>query len=187
LHLLFDVLKQMQDYSWKLLLVGSGQLESEIRERWMTELPERIVQVPAVPYEQVVRYLRCFDIFVLATYTTKNVSEQFGLALAQAMMLGIASIGTRCGAIPDTIGPDGTLIEQHDAEGLKQALQNFVTSPARRQHAAAAGREYALKNYTVERIASRYLDAFEKARSYHDAGRDMTSDSLGLESLGRKI
>jgi glycosyltransferase involved in cell wall biosynthesis len=184
LHLLFEALKRLREHPWKLLIVGSGELEKEIRECWMTELPGRIVHVPAVPYEQVPRYLCCLDVFVLATYTTQNVSEQFGLALAQAMMTGVACIGTRCGAIPDTLGPSGTIVEQHDVEGLTQALQMLLTSARLREQAAAAGRKHALSNYTVERIAASYLEAFEKVRHYHTTS-DTTSSALELETTAR--
>jgi glycosyltransferase involved in cell wall biosynthesis len=185
LRLMFEALRCIPRCPWKLLLVGSGPLESEIRERWMAQLPGRIVFVPAVPYEQVARYLRCLDIFVMASYTTPTVSEQFGLALAQAMMLGIASIGSRCGAIPDTLGPAGTVVEQHDAEGLKRVLENWLTSPANRAGAGMASREYALQSYAVERVAARYLSVFENARSYRNSRHERTSETLELESLGR--
>jgi L-malate glycosyltransferase len=186
LRLLFEALGDLQHYPWKLLLVGSGPLEQEIREKWMPGLPGRVVLVPAVPYEQVNRYFRCLDIFVLPSQTTPTWKEQFGLALAQAMMLGIASIGSDCGAISDTLGPGGAIIQQHDAEGLRQALENFLTTPTLRARAATAGREFALQNYTVEGVAARYLDAFEKARCHH-AGRDTTSETLKLESIGRRV
>jgi len=141
LRVLFQALAELQNYAWKLLLVGSGPLEQEIRERWMTRLPGRVVLVNAVPYEQVPRYLRCTDIFVLASQSTPVWKEQFGLALAQAMMLGIASIGSRCGAIPDTVGPGGAVIEERDSEGLKRILENWLTSPSRRVGAGTTGRK----------------------------------------------
>ncbi len=186
LRLLFEALGKLLCYPWKLLLVGSGPLEEEIRERWMATLPGRVVLLPSVPYEQVSRYLRCTDIFVLASQSAPAWKEQFGLTLAQAMMLGIASIGSNCGAIPDTLGPGGTIVEQHDAERLKQALEKFLTSPTSRQRAATAGREFALQNYTVERVAARYLEVFEKARN-HNAGRYVSREAPELESIGRKI
>jgi glycosyltransferase involved in cell wall biosynthesis len=108
------------------------------------------------------------------------------LALAQAMMLGIASIGSRCGAIPETLGPGGAIIQQQDAEGLRQALETFLISPIRRADAATAGREFALQNYTVAGVAVRYLDALERARCHH-AGRDTTSETLKLESIGHGV
>jgi glycosyltransferase involved in cell wall biosynthesis len=187
LRLLFEALGKLLCYRWKLLLVGSGPLEHEIRERWAATLPGRVVLLPSVAYENVPRYLRCTDIFVLASQSAPAWKEQFGLTLAQAMMLGIACIGSNCGAIPDTLGPGGTIVEQHDAEGLKQALENFLISPTCRHRAANAGREFALQNYTVERIAARYLEVFEKARNYHSAGRNVSSEALELESIGRRV
>jgi glycosyltransferase involved in cell wall biosynthesis len=169
LRVLFQALAELQNYAWKLLLVGSGPLEQEIRERWMTRLPGRVVLVNAVPYEQVPRYLRCTDIFVLASQSTPVWKEQFGLALAQAMMLGIASIGSRCGAIPETLGPGGAVIEQQDIDGLKRALENWLAFPAVRTHAAVTGREFALRNYTVDHVAERYLSAFDRIRSQSSA------------------
>lgn len=187
LRLLFEALLKLQQYPWKLLLVGSGPLEAEIRKRWMEMLPGRIVLRPAVAYEEVPRYLRCTDIFVLASHSTPVWKEQFGLALAQAMMSGAACIGSDSGAIPYTLGPGGTVIGQHDSEGLRRALENFLSSPTCRERAATAGREYALQNYTAEHIAERYLNAFDRARSFHTVRKDAAQEALELESLGRKI
>jgi glycosyltransferase involved in cell wall biosynthesis len=186
LGFLFQALSELQHHQWKLLLVGSGPLEAEIRQRWMAMLPGRIVFLPAVPYEEVARYLRCTDIFVLASQATPVWREQFGLTLAQAMMLGIASVGSNSGAIPDTLGRGGTIIDQQDGKGLRHALENFLTSPARRAHAAAVGREYAIENYTAEHIAERYLNAFDRAWSFHNVRHEAARD-LELNSSVRKI
>jgi glycosyltransferase involved in cell wall biosynthesis len=165
LRMLLEALGQLGSYPWKLMLVGKGPFESEIRERWMLEFPGRIVLVPAVPCQQVPQYLRCADIFVLASYSIPVWKEQFGLALAQAMLLGIPSIGSTSGAIPEVLGPGGLLFEEGRMEGLKHALEELLNSPARRQQLGALGREFALRNYSMESVGSRYLAAFERARS----------------------
>jgi glycosyltransferase involved in cell wall biosynthesis len=164
LRLLFEALSSLQNYPWKLLLVGSGPIESEIRQRWMAQIPGRIVLLPAVPYEQVARHLRCADIFVLASYSTPSWAEQFGLVLAQAMMLGVACLGSRSGAIPDVLGPGGLCFAEGNVGELAQALESLLDSPARRNQLAAQGRQFALQNYTAEGIAEKYLDVFERAR-----------------------
>lgn len=169
LRLLFEALLQLQNHPWKLLLVGSGPLDQEIRREWMARLPGRVVLVNAVRYEQVTRYLRCTDIFVLASQSTPAWKEQFGLALAQAMMLGIASIGSRCGAIPQTLGPEGRVFEQQDIAGLKRSLEDWLTSPTARTRSGMVGRDFALRNYTVEHVAQRYLTVFDSVRSQSSA------------------
>ena len=178
LALLVDALRGLQRYPWKLLLVGAGSLETEIRERWMVEFPGRIVLVPAVSYEKVPRYLRCVDILTLASYATPTWKEQFGLSLAQAMLLGIASIGSTSGAIPEVLGPGGILFEEGQKDGLATALETLLSSATRRQELGALGRQFALQNYSSESVAARYLDTFERARGRSMAGRQLSSETV---------
>jgi glycosyltransferase involved in cell wall biosynthesis len=161
---LFEALIPLQAHPWKLLLVGAGPLEKEIREQWMVRLPGRIVLVPAVPYEQVARYLRCVDIFVLASRSTPTWKEQFGLTLAQAMLTGIPAIGSSSGAIADVLGPGGITFQEGHSEELSKALESLLTSAELRQRYAKAGRALALENYTSEKVAAAYLAIFERAR-----------------------
>jgi L-malate glycosyltransferase len=178
LALLVDALRRLRRYPWKLLLVGAGSLETEIRERWMAEFPGRIVLVPAVSYEEVPRYLRCVDIFTLASHSTPTWKEQFGLSLAQAMLLGIACIGSTSGAIPEVLGPGGMLFEEGERDGLATALETLLSSATRRQELGALGREFAQRNYTSESVAARYLDTFERARRRSMTGRQLLSESV---------
>jgi L-malate glycosyltransferase len=177
LHLLIEALGRLTAHPWKLLLVGAGPLETEIHETWTAKFPGRIVLVPAVPYEEVPRFLRCADIFTLASYSTPTWKEQFGLGLAQAMLLGIASIGSTCGAIPDVLGPGGMLFEEGQSRDLTRALEILLTSETRRQELGLLGREFALRNYTSESVAAGYLGAFERARRSSKAGRQLLNET----------
>ena len=162
--LLLEALTKLESQPWKLLLVGSGPLENEIRERWMPKFPGRIVLVPAVAYDRVVRYLRCLDIFVLASYATPTWMEQFGLGLAQAMLLGIPSIGSTSGAIPEVLGLAGLTFEEKNVADLTNALEKLLSSQETRQELGVRARQFALQNYTTESVAARYLEVFESAR-----------------------
>jgi glycosyltransferase involved in cell wall biosynthesis len=182
LRLLLAELGRLQSFPWKLLLVGSGPLEEEIRQSWMLKLPGRIVLVSAVPYEQVARYLRCADIFVLPSFSTPSWMEQFGLALAQAMMLGVACIGSSSGAIPEVLGPAGLIFEERNTEELTRALEEFLGSRARREQDGARGREFALRNYTLEGVAARYKAVFERATGLCVA-KNLESQAASLDSV----
>jgi glycosyltransferase involved in cell wall biosynthesis len=188
LRSLLEALGRVHSYPWKLLLVGAGPLENEIRQQWMAEFPGRIVLVSAVPYEQVAQYLRCADIFVLASYTTPSWMEQFGLALTQAMMLEIPCIGSSSGAIPEVLGPGGLVFEERNTEKLTSALVELFDSPARRQRLGALGREFALRNYTMEGVGARYLAAFGRAASEPASGKRDVRTAVKLGSVtGRKV
>jgi glycosyltransferase involved in cell wall biosynthesis len=162
--LLLNSLTHLENFPWKLMLVGGGSLESEIRNTWMARFPNRIVWVPPVRYEQVTKYLRCIDIFVLASYTTPTWAEQFGLSLAQAMLLGLPCVGSTSGAIPDVLGGAGLLFEEGQAAGLTEALRTLLSSSAVRTEYGKRARDFALNHYTLERVAEGYLAAFERAR-----------------------
>jgi L-malate glycosyltransferase len=177
LRQLLEALRRLDGQPWKLLLVGAGNLESEIREKWMAEFPGRIVLVPAVAYDQVCRYLRCVDIFVLASYSTPTWAEQFGQTLAQAMLLGIPSIGSTSGAIPEVLGSGGLLFEERQVDGLTQALGDLLASPVNRQEVGARGREVALRDYTSESVGARYLDAFQRACRIPPQGKHLVDEN----------
>jgi L-malate glycosyltransferase len=184
LRQLIEALRRLEAHPWKLLLVGSGTLETEIREKWMAEFPGRIVLVPAVPYDQVTQYLRCADIFVLASYATPTWAEQFGQTLAQAMLLGIPSIGSTSGAIPEVLGSGGLFFEEGQVDGLTRALVSLLASPAERQEVGARGRELALRDYTSESVGARYLAVFQRARRIPPAGKTLADENhCGAEGV----
>jgi glycosyltransferase involved in cell wall biosynthesis len=165
LRLLFEALRKLLHRPWKLLLVGSGPLEQEIRQQWMEKLPGRVVLVPAVPYEQVNRYFRCLDIFVLASQSTPTWKEQFGLALAQAMMSKIACVGSSSGAIPEVLGPGGLIFDEGRSDDLQKNLTTLLDSPVLRKQLGDEGRRFALQHYTRERVAAQYLAVFDRMRT----------------------
>ena len=165
LELLLEALSGLAEIPWKLVLVGDGPLRARIHDHWMPRFPGRILHVPAVPHGEVPRYLRCLDIFVLASYATPRWKEQFGLTLAQAMMLGIPSIASSSGAIPEVAGPGALIFEQDNLESLRHALQTMLLSEPCRRELGARAREFALRHYTHREIAASYLTVFEKART----------------------
>jgi glycosyltransferase involved in cell wall biosynthesis len=185
LRLLIAALDRLQSFPWKLLLVGSGPLEEEIRRDWMAKFPGRIVLVPAIPYESVARYLRCSDIFVLPSYSTPTGMEQFGVALAQAMMLGIACIGSSSGAIPEVLGPEGVIFKERNTQELTRALEGLLGSRARREQDGARGREFGLRNYTLEGVAARYKATFERAAGF-SAAKNLESQAASLDSVAAR-
>ncbi|MGB6432404.1 MAG: glycosyltransferase family 4 protein [Candidatus Acidiferrales bacterium] len=161
--LLHEALASLACRRWKLLLVGSGPLEREIREQWMARLPGRIVHVPAVAHDQVPRYLRCADIFALDSYAVPAWKEQFGLTLAQAMMLGIPSIVSNSGALPEVAGDAAMIVPERDTRELRAALDALVASPDLRGEIGDRGRIRALRFYTNDAVAARTYQAFEQA------------------------
>ena len=118
----------------------------------------------AIPHREVPRYLRCLDVFVLASYALANWKEQFGLTLAQAMLLGIPSVVSSSGAIPEVAGPGALVFPEGSAEGLREALQSVLRSASLRRELGARARAFASRQYSLPNIAARYLEVFDQAR-----------------------
>jgi glycosyltransferase involved in cell wall biosynthesis len=162
-RLLYDALASLGERPWQLLLVGAGPLEQEIREQWMARFPGRIVHVPAVAHAEVPRYLRCADIFVLDSYAVPQWKEQFGLTLAQAMMLGIPSIVSNSGALPEVAGDAALVVAERSVNELQAALAALITSPALRRELGDRARARAMRRYTNDVVAVRTYEAFQQA------------------------
>jgi len=163
---LLQALALLERHPWKLLLVGAGPLEEEIRAQWVPRFRDRLVYVPAVPHEEVIRYLRCLDIFVLPSRSTARWQEQFGLTAAQAMMAEVPTVGSSCGAIPEVLGPGGLIVPEGDARALAAGLEELMLSSEKRMAIGSRARSYAVERYATDVVAARYLQVFEAAHAH---------------------
>jgi L-malate glycosyltransferase len=157
--LLLEALSRLQGFKWELLLVGSGTLKKTIHDQWQSRFGDRLITMDAIPHKAVSQYLRCLDIFVLPSYGIKTWKEQFGLTLAQAMMAGVACIGSSSGAIPEVMGPGGLIFKERDVDDLTCALKRMLESERLRRELGQKARAFALR-YTNSAVASAYLTAF---------------------------
>jgi glycosyltransferase involved in cell wall biosynthesis len=76
------------------------------------------------------------DLFVLPSRF-----EGYGMAYAEAIAHGVPVVGTRAGAVPDTV-PEGAgvLVPPDDVDALAAVLRRLIASPAERERLAAGAR-----------------------------------------------
>ena len=93
-------------------------------------------------------------------------AEAFGLVTVEALMSGCCVIGVNAAATPEIVQDlkTGMLFENDNesVEGLKTVVRTLLESPALVKKLANAGREYAVKNFTLE------LNAFRMRTIYDD-------------------
>jgi glycosyltransferase involved in cell wall biosynthesis len=159
--LLLEALLRLKGLKWKLLLVGNGELRGVIRDHWQNKFGDRLIMMGPITHEAVSQYLRHLDIFVLPSYSIPTWKEQFGLAMAQAMMAGVACIGSSSGAIPEVLGPGGLIFKERDVDNLTCALKRMLESEALRRELGDKARAFVLQRYTNTAVASAYLTAFK--------------------------
>jgi glycosyltransferase involved in cell wall biosynthesis len=158
--LLLEALHRLMDHEWRILLVGSGPLESEISGKWQKIFGDRLIYRKAVPHAEVPAYMRAMDIFVLPSYATPTWKEQFGLVLAQAMLAGVPCIGSSSGPIPDVIGPGGLVFREKNVDDLVSTLERVLVDVDLRKSLAESAQSFALKHYVHAAVVAGYLAQF---------------------------
>lgn len=120
----------------RLLIVGQGPLDAEIRRRHEElRLGDRcrILGYRA----DVMQLLSASDFFVLASHF-----EGFPIALMEAMATGLPAVATRVGGVPDAVrdGEEGFIIEPARPEALAHAMVRMVRDDRSRLEMAERAR-----------------------------------------------
>lgn len=123
----------------RLVLIGAGPLEGELRARTQA-LELGSVVVFAGSRDDVAEILPAFDLFALSSR-----HEGLPIALLEAMSSGVPPVATAVGGIPEVItdGVDGRLVPAGDPDALMAALTDLLGSPDRRMALAEAARRRA--------------------------------------------
>ncbi len=169
LLVLVDALAQIKTQDWRLLIVGDGP-ERDATMRRVAEhgLQNRCEFVGAIPYHETPAYFQKLDVLVVPTITTKNIREQFGRVIIEAMACHVPVIGSTCGAIPEVIGEAGVVVSENDPLSLAAQLRRLLNNEGLRKSLAKDARERVEKYYTWERVAEQiysvYLEVLKNSK-----------------------
>ncbi len=77
--------------------------------------------------------------------------EGLGIALLEAMAMGLPVVATRCGGIEEVVtGESGLLVEPGDVPALAEAIETLLTDPARAERLAEVGRSRVAERFSLE-------------------------------------
>ena len=138
--LLVAALATMPDLPWRLVIAGdrrdpdtARRLDADIVRHG---LASRIELAGAVSAAQLSALYAAADLFVLPSRF-----EGYGMAYTEAIAHGLPVVGTRAGAIPDTVPPGtGVLVPPDDVDALAAVLRRLIESPDERKRLAAGAR-----------------------------------------------
>jgi glycosyltransferase involved in cell wall biosynthesis len=137
---LVEALARLKDHRWRLVIAGDNTRSPETAARLDEDiarygLSDRIEIAGPVSEERLSELYAAADLFVLPSRF-----EGYGMAYTEAVAHGVPVIGTKAGAIPDTVPPGaGILIPPDDVEALAATLRRlFDNGPEREQLAAGA-------------------------------------------------
>ena len=158
-------LKQ-QGLNFKLTICGSGTTKPLLEQQaQQLDIADHIVWRSAVTHEQVPQELSTFDVLVLPSRTVDTWKEQFGHVLIEAMAIGIPTVGSTCGEIPNVIGCHDLIFNEEDAEGLAAILAKLIRNEDFRHQMGQYCLSRAYQYYTHERIAQRLVALWQKVLS----------------------
>jgi glycosyltransferase involved in cell wall biosynthesis len=143
---LIDALAAVADLDWRLVIAGdrtrdratADALEARIAARG---LGARVRLRGAVGEDELDALHRDADLFVLASR-----HEGYGMAFTAAISHGLPVVGTRAGAIPETVPAGaGILVPPDDPAALAAALRMMVADAGVRETHAEAARAAAAR------------------------------------------
>lgn len=152
-----QILKTIPDA--KLLIVGSGILEKELRTLVeKTKLEEHVVLTGRLDHETLLRYMKASDLFVLNTYY-----EGFSHLLLECMALGVPILTTKVGGNTELIEhrKNGFLVRYND----KAELRKYITAALSDKGLAASVVKNArtkVKQFDTETMINTLLEVLQK-------------------------
>jgi L-malate glycosyltransferase len=168
---LLQALINLKNKAWKLLLLGRGELQSElIKIAAENNIQERLILVESVPHDEVVNYINLMSTLVLpseTTYKFKTLTsvgwkEQFGHVLIEAMACQVPVIGSDSGEIRYVIGDAGLVFPEGNAQALANCLVQLMDKPYFAHSLGEMGYQKAMIKYTNKALAKQQLEFYQE-------------------------
>lgn len=142
-----------------LIILGEG---SETEEIWLKGLIRKFnleSTISKFGFQDPKSYYDIMDIFVLPSRL-----EGFGLVVVEAMLSNCCVIRSDTEGAYDQIEPgvSGLLFKNESIAELTKQLEFAINNEPERIKIAAAGREYALDNFTAEKMTEKTIAVYEK-------------------------
>jgi glycosyltransferase involved in cell wall biosynthesis len=146
--------------SWRLLIVGEGPLEEQLRARLAElDLLDRVELLGYVPIDGgLLELYRSSHAFLHVSWT-----EGFPQVLVEAFASGLPVVATAVGGVPAAAGDAALLVAPDDAAASAEALKRIVDDAQLRERLIAAGLQRASEG-TLEVAGERLAEFLATAR-----------------------
>lgn len=133
----------------QLIIIGDGKSESGLKRR----VRELGIENAVYFFGETLNtkeFLGIMDVF-----TRPSENEPFGLAIVEAMIMGVPVVATDAGGFKTILGQGkfGILIPPKNVIALKDALKRILTDSELAKNLTEAARKYALENFSADRMA----------------------------------
>jgi rhamnosyl/mannosyltransferase len=148
---IYVLLEAMKQIDAKLLLIGEGYLENELKRHVAEErLENKVAFLGELSDQAVIAFLHACDVFVLPSVER---SEAFGIVQLEAMACGKPVVCTELGTGTTFINQHqktGIVVEPNNPEVLAQAVNFLLDRPELRSQFGQAGIERVQKYFSAD-------------------------------------
>lgn len=159
---LIEAVDRLAGLNWQLIIAGDCKRDSATAREVASiiarkRLEHRVLLIGTVSDRELARLYHEAHVFVLASRF-----EGYGMAYAEAVAHGLPIIGTRTGAVPETVPPGaGILVPPDDAAAFGTALRSMISYGWLRERCAGIARAAPMP--TWDAAAQAFLDAIQTA------------------------
>ncbi len=141
----------------RLLLLGQGELEADLRQRAGHHDLRSTVQVAGFRAD-VREFLGLADVLVHPA-----LHEGLGVVLLEAQAAGVPVVACDAGGVPEAVAADRSalLVPPGDGKALAAALTRMLVDPKLRAEFGAAGRQHVAQHFSVAEMVAAHLDIYQ--------------------------
>jgi glycosyltransferase involved in cell wall biosynthesis len=119
----------------------------------------------------------------LDLYVHSSTHEGFSIAIVEAMAYGLPVVATSVGGNPEAVldGVTGVLVPPKDPARLAEAISALLSDPDRRQRFGRAGRERAIRHFSLEAMLekhARLYESFQVAQPHSEPPAAINGESV---------
>jgi glycosyltransferase involved in cell wall biosynthesis len=149
----------------KLLMGGEGPLEQNLKKQIKElRLESQVIMTGHIPNQELPKYYAASDIFLLS-----SEYDNFPNVILEAMSCKLPVVATNVGGVNTQIEHqvNGLLAENHNAEGLAQAINTLAENKENRQKIGEINRNKVLQTYNWESVGKKLLEVYKQVLSSH--------------------
>lgn len=157
-QLFLDIVQQLPDV--KFVMVGGGELESEIRDQVCNRgFDDRVELLGSLDHASTLEVISKLDMLVMTSRW-----EGLPLLLLEAMFMKVPVVSTNVGGIPEVIkhGETGLLSESEDAVELAELVQSVLDDTDLRDSIVTKAYQDAHAQFSQENMLSHIRDSYQR-------------------------
>jgi glycosyltransferase involved in cell wall biosynthesis len=144
--IIFEAVKILinKGYNLELIIFGEGPLRTKYDE-WIqkNKFTDYIILKGSTPHEEVIKCLSISHIYVHSSVVLPDSTEEaLGLAVIEAMSLGLPVVTSKTGGIIETVDEKtGIFVEPNNPQAMADAIEILIKNPELRKTMGQFGKE----------------------------------------------